>query len=396
MTTQRLNLLAPGFRANPYPSYAELRRSGPVSVVDPAGLWAVSRYEDVASVIKNPQLYSSHGFKLAWEPPWVGYSPMANSMLAMDGTGHARLRGLVSRAFNARAVQRLDARIQALAGRLADAMAERGEADFVSAFAMPLPAYVIGELLGLDVSLHSRFKSWADDLASITPEPQSPEHAHRVRTTIADMTRYLGEVVEARRREPAEDLVTDLVRAEVEGQALSDREIIDFLVLLVVAGLETTVHLLAHSLLFLSERPEELARLRAEPMLVPRFIEEMLRYDSPVQCVLRIATAESTLAGVTIPKGALVLALLGSANRDERHYPDPDRFDLQREQPALSFGHGPHFCIGAMLARMEARRGLEALLTRFSGFTRLSPEVTWNHSFTIRGPAVLPLRFTPV
>ncbi|OJH35123.1 cytochrome P450 [Cystobacter ferrugineus] len=395
MTSPRVNILAPEFRANPHPSYAELRRSAPVTQVEPAGFWAISRYEDVTFVIKNPQLFSSQGFKAAWQPEWVGYNPLANSMLAADGAGHTRMRTLVSRAFNASAIQRLEPRIRQLAHRLAEGLAQKGEADFVSQFAMPLPAFVIGELLGLDSSLHSRFKGWSDDITSVTPVPLNPEHVQRTRTSIADLTRYLTEVIEARRRSPAEDLVTSLVRAEVEGQSLTDREIIDFLVLLLIGGLETTVHLLANSLLFLAEHPEDLARLRAQPDLVPKFIEEMLRYEAPVQALLRIATADVTLSGVRIPQGDVVLALIASANRDERHYTEPDRFDLHREQPSIAFGYGIHYCIGAQLARMEARRGLEALLSRFSGFQRTSTALTWGQAITVRGPNALPLRFIP-
>ncbi|WNG43869.1 cytochrome P450 [Archangium minus] len=395
MTTQRVNILAPEFRANPHPRYAEMRRNTPVIQVEPAGFWAISRYEDVALVIKNSQLFSSQGFKAAWQPEWVGYNPLANSMLALDGAGHTRLRTLVSRAFNASAINRLEVRIRKLANRLVEELAAKGEADFVSQFAMPLPAFVIGELLGLDVSLHHRFKDWSDDIASVTPEPRDSEHARRTLSAIEDSTRYISEVIEARRRSPAEDMVSDLIRAEVEGQSLTDREIIDFLVLLLIGGLETTVHLLANSLLFLAERTDVQARLRAEPTLVPGFIEEMLRYEAPVQALLRIVTSDVTLSGVRIPQGDVVLALLASANRDERHYTEPDRFDLHRGQPGLSFGYGVHYCIGAQLARMEARCGLEALLSRFSGFERIPTELNWGQAITVRGPQRLPLRFIP-
>lgn len=395
MTTQRVNILAPEFRADPHPRYAEMRRNTPVIQVEPAGFWAISRHEDVAFVIKNSQLFSSQGFKAAWQPEWVGYNPLANSMLALDGAGHTRLRTLVSRAFNASAINRLEVRIRKLANRLVEELAAKSEADFVSQFAMPLPAFVIGELLGLDVSLHHRFKDWSDDIASVTPEPRDSEHARRTLSSIEDSTRYISEVIEARRRSPAEDMVSDLIRAEVEGQSLTDREIIDFLVLLLIGGLETTVHLLANSLLFLAERTDVQARLRAEPALVPGFIEEMLRYEAPVQALLRIVTTDVTLSGVKIPEGDVVLALIASANRDERHYTEPDRFDLHRGQPGLSFGYGVHYCIGALLARMEARCGLEALLSRFSGFERIPTELNWGQAITVRGPQRLPLRFIP-
>jgi cytochrome P450 len=166
-------------------------------------------------------------------------------------------------------------------------------------------------------------------------------------------------------------------------------------VLLLLAGLETTSHLLANSLLFLSERPGILGTLRADSSLVPAFVEEMLRYDPPVYAVPRITTSEVTLSGVTLPRGAVVVALIGSANRDERRYSDPDRFDLHRQQPSVAFGHGIHFCLGAHLARLEGRVGLEALVSRFHGFVRPPGELTWNRAMTVRGPTALPMRFLP-
>ncbi|HEU4539267.1 MAG TPA: cytochrome P450, partial [Polyangiaceae bacterium] len=180
------------------------------------------------------------------------------------------------------------------------------------------------------------------------------------------------------------------------GQSLSDREIADFLVLLLLGGLETTTHLIATTLLFLADRPGELAALRADPSLVPRFLEEMLRYDGPSHSLPRFTTEDVTLAGVTIPRGALVLALVASANRDERKYPDPDRFDLRRESHGgLQFGHGIHFCIGAALARMEARAALEAVLAKYARIERVPGEICYNRTMTVRGPVAARLRFVP-
>jgi cytochrome P450 len=389
----RVDVLSPELRANPYPYYAELRRTRPVCQVDPGGMWAVSRHDDVVFVLKHPELFSSHGFKAAWQPPWVGYNPLANSMIAMDPPAHTRLRVLVSRAFGARAVSRLEPRVRALAEELASGLS-RGEVDFIEAFAMPLPAFVIGELLGVDHALRKSFKRWGDDILSVTPEPRSPEHAARVRTTIAELSGYLREVIAARRRAPAEDTVSELLFAEVNGEALTDTEIVDFLVVLLLGGLETTTHFLGNALLFLASHPEELGRLHAEPQLVPGFLEEMLRYDGPSQSLPRITTREVAVGGVTIPARAMVLALVGSANRDERQYPDPDRFDLHRgSQGGLQFGHGIHFCIGATLARMEARAALDALVARFGRVERGGGEIQYNRTLTVRGPIALPLRF---
>ncbi|WP_437572390.1 cytochrome P450 [Sorangium sp. So ce542] len=388
----RMDVLSPAFRANPYPWYAELRRAAPVCQVEPGGMWAVSRYEDVLFVLRNPELFSSHGFKAAWQPPWVGYNPLANSMLALDPPAHTRLRGLIHRAFGARTVARLAPRVRAVAEELASGLA--GEIDVIDALAMPLPAFVIGEVLGLDHGLRRHFKRWADDILSVTPGPEPPAHAERVRTTIAELTGYLSDVVSARRRAPADDTVSDLIRAEADGQALTDTEIVDFLVLLLLGGLETTTHLLGNALLFLADHPDMLRRLRDAPDLVPLFLEEVLRYDGPSQSVPRLTTREVELAGATLPPGALVLALVASANRDERQYPEPDRFDLHRgSHGGLQFGHGIHFCIGAALARMEARAALEALIARFARIERCPGEIVYNRTLTVRGPVALPLRF---
>jgi cytochrome P450 len=202
-------------------------------------------------------------------------------------------------------------------------------------------------------------------------------------------------VLEDRRRSPGDDMVSDLLSARVEGEALRDEELMSFLFLLLIAGMETTIHLLNHSVRMLMEYPEVLARVEADRSLVPRFIEEVLRFEPPVHGVMRVTTAETELGGVRLPAGAQVLALLASANRDERRFPEAERFELDRPGPQnLPFGHGIHFCLGAPLARLEARLGLEALLSRFRGIVPRGP-VAWNHSLSVRGPKVLPVELIP-
>ncbi|UQA62420.1 cytochrome P450 [Polyangium aurulentum] len=389
---ERVNVLAPAFRANPYPHYAEMRRARPVCQVEPGGMWAVSRYEDVLFVLKNPELFSSQGFKFAWQPPWVEYNPLANSLLAMDPPAHGRLRALVSQAFGPRAVARLESRTQARANEMARGLPT--EVELIGAFALPLPAFVIGDMLGLDHVLHEHFKRWGDDLLSVTPEPPSPEHAARVRNSIAELTGYMREVLVARRSEPRDDLVSDLLRAKADGQSLTDTEIVDFLVTLLLGGFETTTHLIGNAIVHLADSPGEMARLGERPELIPKFVEEMIRYDGPSQAVPRIATVDVTLGGVTIPRGSLVLALVASASRDESRYPEPDRFDIDRgTQGGLQFGHGIHFCLGAALARMETRAALGALCARFGRVERAAAEVEYNRTLTVRGPVRLPVRF---
>jgi hypothetical protein len=389
--SDRIHLMTPEFRSNPYPFYAEMRRSRPVVQVEPAGMWAVSRHEDVVFVLRHPELFSSSGFRAAWEPSWLGYNPLARSILATDGEPHAKLRALVTRAFGARVLARIEPRVREIAAGLAEELASVGEGDLIEAFALPLPAFVIAELLGLDRSLCPRFKRWADVLVSVTAAPESPEHAASVRATVAELAGYFEEVILARRRAPIDDFMTDLMRAEVDGQSLGDDELVAFAAVLLLGGFDTTTYLIANAVRILAERPDLAAELREDPAGIAAFVEEVLRHDPPVHGLPRIAIEDVTLAGVTIPRGALVLALLGSANRDERAFPDADRFDVRRREQGIPFGFGIHACIGAALARMEARLAIAALLARCRGFVRPPGELSWNVSLTVRGPVAMPI-----
>jgi cytochrome P450 len=393
---ERVNLLLPEIRKNPYPLYAELRRSHPVCQVDPGGMWAVTRYEDVQHVLRTPEIFSSAGFGALFKPPWLGHNPVGDSMVTMDGPAHTKLRALLSRAFTARSIAQMEPRVAAIAAEQADRLLALGESDFVHDFAGPFPSRVIGELLGLDPGHHERFIRWGAHLSLITPAEPSEEIAASIRESIREMEEYAREIVNARRRAPGDDMVGQLIRADVDGEALTDRHIVAFLFLLLPAGFETTANLIDNTMLGLLERPADLARLRADPSRIPAFVEEILRHDSPVHGILRSTTTEVELGGAILPKGAMVIALAGSANRDEAQFPDAERFDMDRgAQAGLAFGHGAHFCLGASLARMEARLGLEALFARFQGFERLPGELTWNSAVTVRGPLTLPLRFLP-
>lgn len=390
----RVDILAPALRANPYPHYAELRRSSPVCQVDPGGMWAVSRYDDVVHVLKNPALFSSQGFEAAWQPPWLGYNPLVQSLLSKDPPAHTRLRNLVSRAFGTQVLARMEPQLREFTADLANGLA--GEVEFVDAFALPLPAFAIAVLLGLDPSLRMHFKRWGDDVISITPELLPEEaRAAEIRRSVAEICHYFGELVAARRRAPTEDLASRLVLAEADGQRLSDAEVIEMFTILLIAGFETTTHLLSNTMIFLAAYPEEMRRLRDDPSLIPAFVEEMNRYEGPVHAVIRTATQDVTLSGVTIPAGALVLPLIGSANRDEARFPDPDRFDLDRPGGGVTFGHGIHVCVGAALARMEVRIALEVLLSRFRAVEICTDAIEYNCMLTVRGPLALPLRFLP-
>ncbi len=394
----RINLLSPEVRVNPYPLYARLRRTAPVCQVEPGGRWAVTRYDDVLHVLKNPRIFSSEAIRRSTQPAWLGcLNPFSQSMFVMDPPEHGRLRGLVSRAFTPTVISRLETRIRGFAEELAATLPMERAMNFIEAFALPLPARTMGELLGLDASLHSRFKRWSDDIVSIgsISEEQKARHVE-VRASVQEMVQHLEEVLERRRREPGDDLMSELLRVRVAGEALSHQEVMAFFFMLLVGGLETTVHLLGHSVRMLMERPELVARLRADRSSTARFVEEIVRYEPPLHGAVRLTTTEVTLGGVLLPAGAVVFAVLASACRDEAYCPDGERFDMDRPGlQHLPFGHGAHYCLGAALARLQARAGLEALLARCGGFSPGPGTVEWNASMIARGPTVLPVILHP-
>jgi cytochrome P450 len=391
-----LELMTPEVRANPYPLYAELRRSG-IRQVEPGGMWAVSRYDDVVAVLKDPRRFSSEGLAQGFLPPWLQRNPVAQSLVMKDPPAHTRLRGRVSRVFGPAAMTLLEPRIRAIAEELAEGMVRReGEVDFVAEFALRLPVRVLGLLFGLEPEQYPRLKTWADDLISLPAGRHPPEEQARIRESLASLERCFEELIEARRAAPGDDLVSELIRPGADGSVLSHDEIISFLFALLPAGVETTVYLLANTLLVLSEHPAERARVLADRSLIPPLIEEVLRYEPSGHSTLRLVTEETELSGVRLPRGAIVVVLMAAALRDESQYPQADRFLLDRGRPTqLTFGHGPHFCLGALLARLEARLGLEALFSRIRGFSRTRAEVPWCLSLIARGPLALPLRLEP-
>ncbi|MCP3143191.1 cytochrome P450 [Pyxidicoccus xibeiensis] len=396
--TARYNLLSPELKLNPYPAYADLRRNAPVCQVDPGGMWAVSRYEDVMYVLKNPQLFSSKGFGAATNPPWLGGNPFSESMLAMDPPQHGRLRVLVSRAFGAPAMARLERRVRAFAEEAVAALPLGQPFDIMPPYALRIPASVIGDMLGVEPALHSKLKRWADLITGgvTTVRPDEEDRKQLARDAVAELKAYFGDLQERRRAEPGEDMVSDLVRARVDGEALSRDEVIAFCALLLVGGIESAVNMLGSSLVTLLEQPELLTRLRADRSLIPSFVEEILRYEPPAQAAPRVTTQDVELGGVRLPQGSRVLVLIGSACRDDAQYANGDRFDLDRPTPQnLPFGHGVHFCLGAQLARMEGRLALEALLDRCGRLERGPEPMTWHRTLVVRGPATLPIVLHP-
>jgi cytochrome P450 len=399
------DLASPAFKANPYPFYARLRAEAPVwraTLRDRRTAWLVTRYEDVARMLKDDTFAKD---KLnAMDPeqrsttPWVpGFlKPLERNMLDLDDPDHVRLRALVSRAFTPRLIERLRGRIESLCEELLDAMERerkrKGGTDLVAGYALPLPATVIAELLGVPAEDHAKFHRWSNRLVSVS----SGRDMLRALPAALSFVRYLRNLGERHRADPEDDLITALIRAEEAGDKLSEDELLAMAFLLLVAGHETTVNLVASGTLALLEHPEQTERLRREPSLVKPAVEELLRYTSPVELATeRYARQDTEIGGRRIPRGGLVLAVLGSANRDERHFEDPDALDLARDPNRhLAFGRGGvHHCLGAPLARMEGQIALNALLRRFPGARlAMAPEtLRWRRGLFLRGLERLPL-----
>jgi hypothetical protein len=395
-TLKTYDLFAPATLAERHALFAKMRSEPGLCRVEPFGAFAAARYEDASAILKDPQRFSSEALAVTGEPPWLGHNPVVHSLISKDPPTHTRLRALVSRAFGPSGMARLEARVRQESETLAEAAVRRSEVELVDAFTFVLPRNIIGSMLGLDPSTFSEFKRWSLYMG-LTTSATTPEQQEGVRSVVKEMSAYLTEVIEARRRQPGDDMVSDLLRAEVDGKALTNDEVLSFLSLLLPAGMETTTQLLGNSVIHLAQRPEQLEQMRADKAHIPRFIEEVLRYESPTQLSFRLATQDTELAGTKIPAGSLVLGLVGSANRDERVFERPDEFIPGRDKGTqhLSFGYGVHFCLGAQLARMEARLGLEALVSRVRGIRLRSPEIQWNPGFTMHGPAVLPVDLVP-
>lgn len=387
------NPLAPAVQDNPYPYYAELRDKAPVAWIESMQGWAVSRYADVDFIFRNPRLFSS----ALWNTTASGdlvVVPEAPGLLSMDPPDHTRMRKLANKGFTPRLIRAMEPRVQTITQDLLKPLTGQVEADLVSALSVPLPIIVIAEMLGIELERQADFKRWSDDVVRSLNRPTDEGVRAEIRQSITEFRTYLGNMINKRRTEPGDDLITAFVQAEEEHQVLSSIEILGLTVLLLAAGNETTTNLIGNAVLALLDHPEELAKVRAERASVSALVEEVLRYDSPVQVVYRQATQDVELDGGKLPAGATVLLLLGAANRDERKFPEPDRFEVERNpQDHVGFGYGIHYCLGAPLARLEGRIALEALLFDCPPFTRVLARVPRIAAFLVRGPQTLPLRF---
>jgi cytochrome P450 len=348
---------------DPYPVYRRLRDEAPVFRAETSNTWVLSRHEDVTAALLDHQTYSSVNGVFPTPPDTPFLESFLPMMITMDPPRHDQLRGLISKAFTPRRIAALEAGIDGLAASLTDDLVSGdGHGDFVSDVAGTLPAMVIADLLGVPREDRQQFREWSSTL--IQSNPVRGDVAEGLAAAAA-VYAYFADFLKARREQPRDDLMSALVSAEVNGQKLTDDELLGFCLLLLIAGHETTTNLLANAAVVLADHPESRHRLAAGPALLGRAIEELLRYDSPVQGLSRVLSVDVTLRGSTMSKGDSVLLLFGSANRDERAFAHPDVFDIDREPGhQVAFGRGVHFCLGAALARMEARITLRALLSR--------------------------------
>jgi cytochrome P450 len=378
------------FHEDPFPLYARLRAEAPVYWNERLGFWALSRHADVLAGFKDWQTFSSrHGVSLDVDA-FHEHAETTMSFLAMDPPRHDRLRALVSRGFTPRRVQALEPRIRAMSRTYLDAVLEAGECDFIRDFAGKLPMDVISELLGVPEADRAQLRTWADLVVHREEGVRSLPPA--AAQSALRMLHYFTEMLADAKSRPRDDLTGALLEAEIDGDRLSDREIIGFLFLMIVAGNETTTKLLGNAVYWLARNPEQREQVRRDPALIPLWVEETLRYDNSTQALARILNRDVELHGEKLRAGERAVLLIGSANRDERAFPHADAYDLRRDTTAsLAFGQGAHFCLGASLARLEARIVLDEFWRRFSDY-RVEPSgCTRVHSVSVRGFATLPL-----
>lgn len=385
----------PRFKANPYPFYARLRAEAPVYRTKLSfwlpPVWLVLRYDDVLMVLKDERFTKDIAARLPWVARSMG--PIYRNLLNQDPPDHTRLRTLVSKSFTPRVVEGLRDRIQRVCDDLLDAATTTGRIELVRGFALPLPLTIIADLLGMPPEDRRRIGSWPTALGAASSG--APQDMLRVLPYTWLLVRYFRRLVAQRRAQPHDDLVSALVRAEESGDKLSEDEVIAMIYLLLVAGYETTVGLIAGGALALIQHPEQRKQLQQNPSLTGLAIEELLRYTSPADFASpRVAREDVTIGSVTIPRGGIVFAVLGSANRDESEFRDPETLDLTREPNRhLALGMGAHYCLGAPLARLEGEIALTTLVRRFPDLrlAEASESLRWRRGLAIRGLARLPV-----
>ena len=399
-TLSLYHLLDPDVLANPYPLYQRLREEAPVHWDPFLHAWVVTRYQDVMHVLTNfsanrtptPEQLTAMGLG--------GLTPIAQvmvqQMLFMDAGAHTRLRGLCAEAFTPHRVETLRAHIQEIANQLLDKVRDAGKMEVIEEFAAPLPAIVTAEMLGVPTSDHPQLKQWSADFAEMLGNFQhNPNRVARVLRSLEEMWGYFKTLVAELRRKPRAGLVSSLLSAEVNGDRLTEDEVIANSILTMVGGQETTTNLIGNGIVSLLRNPEQANQLRNDPSIIGVAVEELLRYESPSQYTARLAPEDLEMGGKKISKRQAVLAVMGAANRDPERFPDPDRLDLTRKDNRhVAFGWGPHFCFGAPLARIEGQIAFAAVLRRFPDMQLDCERLVWRENLGLRGLTALPVSFS--
>jgi cytochrome P450 len=387
------NPFDPDFRANPYPHFPALLEGPPRQLKLFLPTTVIARYDDVVTVLHDHDRFTVRRPEIPFREridPFGG----APTILTADPPVHSRLRRLVSKAFTPRRVRELEPRVREITTELLSRATDSSEVEAMAMLANPLPVIVIAELLGVSADDHAQFKQWSNDLISSFGQEMGSGPSAAGLAAKDELRRYLAEAIKQRSANPADDLISALVTARDESDALSENELLAFVVLLLLAGNETTTNLIGNGLLALCRNPEQQQRLRDNRELIPTAIEEMLRYDPPVQMTVRVPTATTSVGGTEIAEGSIAFILLAAANRDPSHFPSPEKFDVTREpNEHVSFGEGIHFCLGAPLARLEGAIAIGQMLDKFPRLQLADPDAKMEYrgSMALRGLSQLRL-----
>jgi len=397
------NLQHPEVRANPYPFYAEIRSQDPIHWDEELGFWVLTRFADIDSVYHDPRFSRAEGLRRGYERlsdteqviAEPVYESFSKTMFYSDPPYHTHLRGLVNSAFTPSSVEQMRPYVQQTVDNLLDTVDTNKTWDVIHDFAYHLPILVIAQMLGLPAEGRGQFKAWSDDLFAILGSvPHAPELMDRAAQSLGELTNYIIELSDDHRRQPRKDLLNGLVEAVEGGKQLTQEELVANIIILLSAGHETTSNLIGNGLLALLCNPDQMQKLRNHPDLINSAVEEMMRYDNPVQIAYRSAAADVEIDGKWIRKGQLVNSILAAGNRDPEHYSEPDRFDITRDEGKhLGLGLGIHFCLAAPLLRLEAQIAFNSILSRFRKLSLATENLEWQEHPIFRGVKSLPVIF---
>ncbi len=384
---------------DPYPRYEQLRSEDPVHWNEGVQAWILTRYQDVLDALRDPRLSAERITAILRQAGGGSAEGLERTFLGMmlfsDPPDHTRLRSLANKAFTPRVLEGMRSQVQSTVDRLLDEVQERGRMEVISELAYPLPAIFISEILGVADGDRERFRKWSNDLAAFLGNIRAvSENLGPARQSVAELTDFLRGIVAERRREPQDDLLSALVTAEDQGDSFSEDELYSMCILLIFAGHETTTNLIGNGILALLRHPEQLEKLRQQPALIESAVEEIIRYDGPVQSTSRTALEDLQIGDKQIAKGDRISLTLGAANRDPEHFSDPGRFDLERSEGRhVGFGFGIHFCLGAALARMEGQAAIGAVVSRMLELQLDHGDLEWRDNPVLRGLKALPVLF---